>query len=459
MNGDDIRDRMIQALKSSTADYAEMRVEDQDHTAVSFRGKEPDRMGTSATRGGIVRACTRGGWGVAVFDSMENLDERVREACRYAALAGRETTQLAETPVAQEERPATMENDFRGVALDDKIALTQRYNTILLEAHEAVETSSVSYTEQFRTVRFASTRGTWFMEERPRVVMALAATARDGALVQRAHESVGAATGYDIVLGLEEKARATGRRAADLLKAPKAEGGPVSVVLNPLLAAVFIHEAFGHLSEADFLYENPRMRDLLQLDREIGAPELNVYDHGAWPRSIGSLSFDDEGTPTGKTALIRNGRVAGHLHSRETAAKMDEAPTGNARAVGRRHAPIVRMTNTYIDNGTADAAALTADLDRGYYACDYFGGQTQFEMFTFSSAYAYRIENGQKGELVRDLTLSGNLFETLRAIDGIANDMRLFQGGGGCGKGGQMPLPVGLGAPHIRIRNLVAGGA
>ncbi len=134
MNGDNIRDRMVRALQSSTADYAEMRVEDQDYTAVSFRGREPDHMGTSTTRGGIVRACTRGGWGLAVFDSMEDMDERVREACRYAHLAGRETTQLAETPVAQEERPAAMENDFRGVALDDKIALAQRYNAILLEA-------------------------------------------------------------------------------------------------------------------------------------------------------------------------------------------------------------------------------------------------------------------------------------------------------------------------------------
>ncbi len=454
-----IRDRLFAALKQSSADYAEIRMEEEESALISFRGREPDRMGAAAMRGGIVRACTRGGWGVVAFDSLDRLDEQVREACRCAALVGQEKTRLAETPVCEAERPAKLEHDFRGVALDDKIALVRRYNTLALDAHPAVETSHVRYAEHFRTVGFASTRGTWFIEERPRVVCVLSATARDGRLVQRAHDSVGSATSYSAVLHLEDKARATGERAAALLKAPQAKGGKVTAVLNPLMAAVFMHEAFGHLSEADFLYENPRMRERMQIGREIAAPQLNVADDGAWPDSIGSLSFDDEGVPGAKTDLIRNGRVAGHLHSRETAAKMNEAPTGNARAVGRGHAPIVRMTNTYIENGTTPPDALFHDVDQGYYACDFFGGQTEFEMFTFSAAYGYRIENGEKGELVRDLTLSGNLFDTLHAIDGIANDLRMHQGGGGCGKGGQAPLPVGLGAPHIRIRNVVAGGS
>ncbi len=456
---DNIKDRMTDALKRCTADYAEIRFESDDSALVSFRGRESDRMSVSSTHGGIVRACTRGGWGIVAFESLDRLDERLREACRCAALCGRETTQLAETPIVDIERPAAMTRDFRGVPLDEKIALADRTNALVLGAHPAIESSHVAYTEQFRTVRFASSRGSWFMEERPRVVFRISATARDGSLMQRAHDSVGSATDYHAAAALEAKANDIGKRAAALLKAPKPEGGPTTVVLNPLMAGVFIHEAFGHLSEADHLYENPRMREMMRLDREIGVQTLNVVDDGTWPHSIGSLACDDEGTPASKTCLIRAGRVAGHLHSRETAARMDAAPTGNARAVGRHHAPIVRMTNTLIENGTDTPESLFKGVDRGYYACDYFGGQTALEMFTFSSAYAYRIENGKIGAMVRDLTLSGNLFETLRAIDGIANDQRLYQGGGGCGKGGQSPLPVGLGAPHIRIRNIVAGGS
>ena len=151
--------------------------------------------------------------------------------------------------------------------------------------------------------------------------------------------------------------------------------------------------------------------------------------------------------------------LAGHLHSLETAGKMDAAPTGNARAIRADAPPIVRMTNTYIDNGRTAVQDLFAGVDQGIYACDSFGGQTEFEMFTFAAGYGYRIENGQKGELLRDVTFTGNVFETLAAIDAFGNDLRIVQRGGGCGKGGQMPLPVGFGSPHIRIRDVVVGGA
>jgi TldD protein len=243
-----------------------------------------------------------------------------------------------------------------------------------------------------------------------------------------------------------------------LLRAPKVEGGPQTVVLNHKMGGVFVHEAFGHLSEADFLYENPKMRDLMTLGRKMGVKGLNVIDDGSITRTIGSLSFDDEGTPTGKTYLIKEGVLAGHLHSLETAAKMGEPAAGNARAIGRRHQPMVRMTNTYIDNGELTMDDVFAGVDKGVYACDSLGGQTELEMFTFSAAYGYRIENGQRGELVRDVVLTGNVFETLNMIDAIANDLVIIETTGGCGKGKQSPLPVGFGSPHIRIRDVVIGG-
>jgi len=453
-----MKDRLSEALKRSTADYAEIRVETEERTWLTYRGREMDASGASAFSGGIVRACTRGGWGVVAFDSLEDLEAHVEEACRCAALVGREKTELAEVAPVDAARPAALERDFRGVSLDDKLRLISGYNDILLGAGPSIESSRVIYSDAFRTVHFASSRGTYFMEERPRVTCVLAATARDGALVQRAHDSVGSATTYDVVVGLEAKAREVGERAQALLKAPKVEGGPQTVILNPLMGGVFIHEAFGHLSEADFLYENPKMRDLMVLGREMGPPSLNAVDDGTIDRTIGSLSFDDEGTPASKTYLIKEGKLAAHLHSIETAAKMGEKPTGNARAVRREFPPVVRMTNTYIENGDLSREELFAGVDRGVYACDAFGGQTEFEMFTFSAAYGYRIENGQVGELVRDVVLTGNVFETLQAIDGIADDLSIDESAGGCGKMNQGPLPVGTGSPHIRIRDVVIGG-
>ncbi len=453
-----MRDRLLEALKKSTADYAEIRAEFTDNTALTYRGPEIDRAESSSCCGGIVRACTKGGWGSAAFDSVEDLDRQVEEACRCAALVGHGTTELAQVEPVDAERPAQLERDFRGIGLDEKVRLMGSYNDIILGAGPAIESSYVVYMDSFRRVHFASTRGAYYMEERPQVGCFLVATARDGALVQRAHSSTGSPTTYGIVVGLEEKAREVAERAQALLKAPQPEGGPHTVILNPRMAGLFTHEAFGHLSEADFIHKNPKLRELMAIGREMGPANLNIIDDGTLSDRVGGHAFDDEGTPTHKTYLIKEGRLAGHLHSLETAARMGAQPTGNARAVHWTDPPIVRMTNTYIDNGDTPVDELFDGVDKGVYACDGHGGQTAFEMFTFSASYGHRIENGQKGELLRDVILTGNVFETLKSMDGIANDLTVPEGLGGCGKENQSPLPVSFGAPHVRIRNVVIGG-
>jgi TldD protein len=454
-----VKDQLFDALKSNTADYAEIRVEVEERTSLAYRGKEVESSTRSSFVGGLARACTRGGWGVVTFDSLDNLNERVAEACRCAALVGREETQLADTEPVDRECPAELEQDFRGVGLEEKLKIIGDYNQILLSASPKIESTNVTYADAFRTVYFASSRGTYFMEERPRAICVLGATAREGSLVQQSHDSVSSNRSFGAVLGLEGMAEQVGQRAAALLTAPKVDGGPHTVILDPKLAGVFIHEAFGHLSEADFIYETPQMRSLMEVGREVGVKEFNVYDDGSLGGYGGSLHFDDEGTPTSRTCLIQGGVLAGHLHSLETSAKMGAAPTGNARALSRHYAPIVRMTNTYIDQGNLPVAELFAGVDDGILCCDMFGGQTMLEMFTFSAAYGYRIRKGQVGELLRDITLSGNVFETLKAIDGIADDLYICQGAGGCGKNGQSPLPVSFGSPHIRIRDVVIGGS
>jgi TldD protein len=194
------------------------------------------------------------------------------------------------------------------------------------------------------------------------------------------------------------------------------------------------------------------------LGRRFGQDILNVFDDGSIPGLRGTHKYDDEGTPTRRADLIKNGILVGRLHSRETAAKMGEAPTGNARAITYRHAPIVRMTNTAIENGTTPFEDLIKDIKLGIYACDAYGGNTELESFSFSSGYAYMIRDGQIAEMVKDVILAGNLFTTLLNIDVIGDDFQWLQDAGGCGKGGQAPLPVAFGAPHVRIQNVVIGG-
>src|SRR5688572_18877951 len=176
-------------------------------------------------------------------------------------------------------------------------------------------------------------------------------------------------------------------------------GGTYPVVLDPELAGVFIHEAFGHLSEADFVYENPQAREMMTLGRRFGNKVLNVGDNGAAAGLRGTLPFDDEGTPTRDTALIKEGVLVGRLHSRETAA-------GNGRAMSFRHAPIVRMTNTYIGPGQGTFQDLISDIKLGVYACGAFGGQTLLENFSFTAAYGHMIRDGKVAELVKDVVLA-----------------------------------------------------
>ncbi len=296
------------------------------------------------------------------------------------------------------------------------------------------------------------------MEERPRIILSLAAIARDGQNVQNTHRSFSSSNDFNIVLNRQDVARELSQRAMDLLKAPQCPGGKFTVVLDNGMTGLFTHEAFGHLSEADFLYENPDMRELMKIGRVMGSKELSITDDGSLGRLLATHRVDDEGTPTQRTELIKDGVLTGHLHSLETAAKMNERPTGNARAISFGFTPIVRMTNTYLEPGKLKKEQLFEGIEDGIYVCGGKGGMTQMEMFTFTASYGYRIRHGKVCELLRDVTLTGNVFQTLHDIEGIADDLVILEQGGGCGKNGQSPLPVTDGGPHIRIRDVVIGG-
>lgn len=204
-------------------------------------------------------------------------------------------------------------------------------------------------------------------------------------------------------------------------------------------------------------YENPDILEVMTLGRRFGPANLNIFDGAASVNHRGSYAYDDEGTPASTTQLIQDGVLVGRLHSRETAGKLGEAPTGNARCLNYHYPPIVRMTNTWIERGDTPVADLFADIEEGVYACNWLGGMTNGEMFTFGAGEAWMIRNGQLAEPVRDVTLSGNVFSTLADIEAIGNDF-FWDESGGCGKSNQGGLAVGCGGPSLRIRNVVVGG-
>ena len=389
------------------------------------------------------------------FNEAADLRKRVEEAVAAARHVGRETSALAEVEPVVDSVSLVVKKDPRLVPLATKKDILDRYNETML-AVEGVTSTNITYSDGHKRVTFASSEGSFIEQERIDVVSRLAATARRNGDMQQASMSLGALNDFSYIETLDETAKRLGERAVELLSAPYVKAGTYPVVLDPILAGVFCHEAFGHLSESDFVYENERMKEIMVLGRQFGQPHLNIVDGAAVPDLRGSFKYDDEGAPARKTDLIREGVLVGRLHSRETAGKMGEKPTGNARALDYRFPPIVRMTNTYIEPGETSFEDVIADIEEGVYARNWFGGTTSMEMFTFSAGEAYMIRNGKIAELLRPVKLTGNLFTTLLNIDALGNDMD-FNQGGGCGKAGQMPLPVSNGSPHIRIRDVVVG--
>ena len=453
-------DRLTAALRRSRADYTEIRVERTWSTAVTFRGRRLESATASEDQGGFVRVLSRGcGWGVACFTSLDRLEPMVARAHELSrAVRVHSPIRLAEVAPHQADVALDLDGDVRGISLAEKKRLIEAYNGAMLAVSDRVVDTLANYRDEVSEYWYVNSDGSVLHELRPEVTLSGTAVARRDGTIEKGLESIGLRRGWHAVQHRGASFRTVAERAVRLLDAPRVKGGAYPVILDPELAGVFIHEAFGHLSEADFVYENPQAREMMTLGRRFGKPVLNVGDNGAAAGLRGTLPFDDEGTPTQDTPLIKEGILVGRLHSRETAATMGERPTGNARAVSFRHAPIVRMTNTYIGGGRGTFDDLIRDIPLGVYACGAFGGQTLLENFSFTAGYGYMIRDGQMAELVKDVVLAGNLFQTLDRIDHIAGDFRWNQMGGGCGKGGQYPLPVTEGAPHVRIEEALVAG-
>ena len=445
------------ALGRGQADYIEIRLEDKAVTSVVYSGKELDSAGTNTTKGGNVRALYKGGWGFVSFNSMDQLEAKVAEACRAARLVGKGKSKLAKVPAVTADIKVNLKDDPRKISLAQKVELAKKYNDIIIGS-KGIISSSVRYEDVFKKQTFANTEGSYITEERMYCGAGFAAVAKDGANVQRAHDSVGGTEGYHTVLKLEKNAQQTVRDALGLLKAEKVSSGKYTVVMDPKMCGVFAHEAFGHLSEADFISENAKLKKMMTLGRRFGTNALSILDDATIKGQRGHYYYDEEGVASHKNYLIKHGILVGRLHSRQTAGRMNERATGSARAISYQFGPIVRMGCTYIEPRDCSFQKMIGEIKHGLYVVSALGGMTELEMFTFSAMKAYLIRNGKLGPMVRDVILTGNVFETLKNIDAIGDDLELHGGLGGCGKDGQMPLPVSDGGPHIRVKDVVVGG-
>jgi len=440
------------------ADFILIRLEESDSTDILLRGNKIETLSEEVAIGGQVRVCYKGGWGFASFNRLSALKERLEDAIAAARLVGTGKTTLA--PVAPIEGVYTLplpKGDPREIPLADKKALCEHYNQLLQSYNPKITTTSVSYGDITQRVTIATSEGTLVEQSWADLEARFSAIAREGEMVQTGRETSGSRQGWQDLRNLDQQVITAAERAVKNLSLPTVKGDTYTVVIDPILSGLFVHEAFGHLSEADMTYENPDLLDVMSMGRQFGPRNLQIFDGAAPAGHRGSYQVDDEGTPAETTQLIQDGVLVGRLHSRETAGKLREHPTGNARCLDYQYPPLVRMTNTWIERGETPVEDLFQDIPVGVYAKNWLGGMTNGEMFTFSAGEAWMIRDGKIAEPVRDVTLSGNVFKTLANIEAIGNDF-YWDESGGCGKGGQSGLPVGCGGPSLRIKEVVVGG-
>ncbi|CDN10039.1 TldD protein, part of proposed TldE/TldD proteolytic complex (PMID 12029038) [Richelia intracellularis] len=446
------------ARYSPRVDYLMIRLENSEGTDIVLRGDRVETLSEDISIGGHIRACYKGGWGLSSFNKLASITDRIEEAIAAARMVGNEITLLAPIEPVQIvcQLPLTSTSP-RQIELYHKKELCDHYMELLKSTDSSITTASVRYADNSQKVIIASSEGTLIEQSWVDMEMRFAATARKGDKVQTGRETTGSRRGFEDLVNLDSQVQRAAQRGVAALSLPSVKGDTYTVVIDPILTGLFVHEAFGHLSEADMAYENRDVLEVMTIGRRFGHPELQIFDGAAPQGHRGSYFYDDEGTPASTTQLIQDGILVGRLHSRETAGKLGEAATGNARCLSYHYTPIVRMTNTWIARGKTPVADLFTDIKQGVYARNWLRGMTNGEMFTFSAGEAWIIRNGKIAEPIKDVTLSGNVFQTLADIEAIGDDF-YWDESGGCGKGGQNGLPVGCGGPSLRIKNVVVGG-
>ncbi|MBD0270046.1 MAG: TldD/PmbA family protein, partial [Cyanobacteria bacterium Co-bin8] len=395
------KDRLVELIQRNCdrADYLAIRLEKSEATDILLRGGKIETLSEGISLGGHVRACYKGGWGFASFNTLESLASRVEEAILAAHLVGDDETLLASIEAVQASLVLPLTGtDPRQISISRKKDLCSHYADILQSVDDRITTTSVRYGDVTQQVLLATSDGTLIEQSWSDMEMRYAATARNGETVQTGRETTGSRRAYEDLENLDGQVREAAQRAVEALALPAVRGNNYQVVIDPILTGLFVHEAFGHLSEADMTYENPDLMEVMTLGRRFGPDFLQIFDGAAPEGHRGSYFYDDEGTPASTTQLIKDGVLVGRLHSRETAGKLEEAPTGNARCLNYHYSPLVRMTNTWIERGTTPVKDLFSDIKEGVYARNWLGGMTNGEMFTFTAGEAWMIRNGELAE-------------------------------------------------------------
>jgi TldD protein len=373
---------------------------------------------------------------------------------------GQQAAVRAWTPRAQSALyPA--DSPLASLPVEEKLALLRRADAAARAADPAITHVIVSLAGSHDTVLVTASDGTLAADVRPLVRMNVTVIAERNGRREQASAGGGARGGYRYFLDgdkPEAYAREAVRQALVLLDAVPAPAGSMTVVLGPGWPGVLLHEAVGHGLEGDFNRKGSSAYTG-RIGEKVASELCTVVDDGTIPNRRGSLTLDDEGTPSQCTVLIENGILKGYLQDKMNARLMGMKPTGNGRRESYADLVMPRMTNTYLRPGPHDPAEIVASVPRGLYAVNFSGGQVDITSgnFVFSASEAYLIEDGKVTRPVKGATLIGNGPEALTRVSMLGNDLALDTGVGVCGKEGQS-VPVGVGQPTLKIDAITVGG-
>ncbi|HZT18135.1 MAG TPA: metalloprotease TldD [Dongiaceae bacterium] len=447
-----------EALKG--ADDGEMYLEYSQSEALSFDDGKLKSASFDTTQGFGLRAVKGEAAGYAHASELSE-DAMRRAAATVKAVQSGHSGRLAAAPAGTNRRLYAEDNPTGGVDFAVKTRLLAEIDAYARAKDPRVRQVMVSLSGSWQAIQILRGDGARAGDIRPLVRLNVSVVVEENGRMETGSYGTGGRTGYDLYLQpaiWRAAADEALRQALVNLGSVPAPAGEMPVVLGPGWPGILLHEAIGHGLEGDFNRKKTSAFAGL-LGQRIAAKGVTVVDDGTIADRRGSLTIDDEGTPSQCTTLIEDGVLVGFMQDRQNARLMGMKPTGNGRRQSFAHHPMPRMTNTYMLAGKEDPQAIIASVKKGLYAVNFGGGQVDITSgkFVFSAAEAYLIEDGRIGPAVKGATLIGNGPDVLTKVSMVGNDLRLDPGIGTCGKEGQ-GVPVGVGQPTLKIEGLTVGG-
>uniref|UniRef100_Q07HB8 Metalloprotease TldD n=1 Tax=Rhodopseudomonas palustris (strain BisA53) TaxID=316055 RepID=Q07HB8_RHOP5 len=458
LDRDAVRDEIARGLTGS--DDGELFLEYRQTEALNFDNGRLKQATYDTAQGFGLRAVKDDAVGYAHSSDL-SLPALVRAADAVAAVRGGYSGNFAAAPAHSNVRLYGDDNPLEAPGFEAKVKLLAEIDAYVREKDPRVRQVSVSLGASWQVVEIVRPDGESYRDVRPLVRVNISVVAGQGDRQETGSKGYGGREGYARFIETKawrDAADGAIRQAMINLDSVPAPAGEMDVVLGPGWPGVMLHEAVGHGLEGDFNRKQTSAFAGL-MGKQVAAKGVTVVDDGTIAARRGSLSIDDEGTPTSRTVLIEDGILVGYMQDRQNARLMNMAPTGNGRRESYAHLPMPRMTNTYMTEGPHDPAEILASVKNGIYAVNFGGGQVDITSgkYVFQCTEAYKIENGKVGAPLKGAMLIGNGPTDLHRISMVGNDVQLDSGIGTCGKNGQ-GVPVGVGQPTLRMDRITVGG-